>query len=130
MKNDIFIPCNITELYDKMISEQFKGQLLLEKDYLIWRLPNGVIVKAAFTPPFREGYIETCYMEGKREIQLTHWHPAVEDFYRDLYQIHTSQTFWVKKKKTIFKNPPLIMDESKWGRYNEKKKNKYIILQY
>ena len=48
MSEEIFIPHNSNELYEKMVKEQFPGELSLEKDWLVWKLPNGITVKVSF----------------------------------------------------------------------------------
>lgn len=129
MESHIFIPHSVDELYKKMINEKFIGQLSVQKDWLIWNLPNKIIIKIALDcNPLREGCIDTYYFDDKKEYNLTHWHPMEEEVYKDLMEINVGQVFWVKKKKSIFRNPPLIMDKSKWETFSEKKRRKYIIL--
>lgn len=136
MNKEPFLPHSITDLYEKMIEEEFTGQLSIEDDRLIWKLPNGITIKVAFHyvkskqgGQFVEGYFETCYRNDKEEIPLTHWHPSHEEIYRDLYEINSGHTFWVLKKPLFRKNPlPLIMEKSEWQKYSEKRRNKYIKL--
>ena len=98
MSEKIFIPHNNNELYEKMISEQFPGELSLEKYWLVWKLPNGITVEVAFSNPLPETYLGTYCMIGKMQYQLAHWHPYIEDVYRDLSDIASGKIFWVKKK--------------------------------
>lgn len=130
MDHEIFIPHNANELYEKMIREQFTGQLSLEDDHLIWKLPNGITIKVTFSTLFPEAYLGTCCLDGKKEIPLAHWHPMIEDVYRDLSEINNGQIFWVKRKKKGFltNNFPVIMYKKEWENLNEKRKGKYIIL--
>lgn len=131
VEKEIFIPQNITELYDKMVSEQFTGQLSMEGDWLIWRLPNSIIIKVAFSELYPEAYLAVCFcMDGKKELQCTHWHPQEEDIYGDLSEINSGSIFWVQRKKRGFMVPnvPEIMFKSEWERFSEKRKSKYIIL--
>ena len=132
MSEEIFIPHNNNELYEKMISEQFSGELSLEKDWLVWKLPNDVTVKVLFDPLHPETYLITYYGEGKREFPLAHWHPYIEDVYRDLSDIASGKIFWVKRKRKIslpiFLNLPIIMFRDEWEKFSEKKKNKYVRI--
>lgn len=126
MENEIFIPHNVMELYEKMDSEHFTGLLEIEKDALIWKLPNGIVLKVFIEKLYGEGYIEVHCPDYKKRAEGTHWHPTADEIYRDLCGINTGQTFWVKKKKGFA--GPLIMDKCEWEKYSEKKKNKYVIL--
>lgn len=128
MENNIFIPHNAIELYEKMISEQFTGQIKVENGNLIWTLPNGIVLDVIVDNQPQEGYIGVCYPEGKRGAQLMHWHPMEDEIYGDLWDINTGQIFWVKKKRTILWRHPLLMDRRVWEKYSEKRKNKYIVL--
>lgn len=47
MEDTQFIPYSVTGLYEKMMKEQFRGVLSREEDELVWKLPNGVIVRAS-----------------------------------------------------------------------------------
>lgn len=129
MENDLFIPNNVEELYEKMICENFTGELFTKDDWLVWRLPNGITVKVAIDKRIPEGYIDTYYYDGK-EYSLTHWHPVEEDIYNDLLKIENGKTFWVKTKKSIFyrKSLPVIMEMNRWETLSEKQKSKYYIL--
>ena len=128
LDSDIFIPHNVTELYEKMISEHFAGQLEIESGLLVWTLPNGIVIKTIVENQPQEGYILVCYWNGKRETGLTHWHPMEDEIYKDLYDINIGQIFWVKKKRTFFTSSPLFMHKSIWEKFSDKRKNKYIIL--
>lgn len=124
---DLFIPHNTEELYKKLVSENFKGKLLVEKDFLTWILSNGIMIKVFFSEGDDEGYINISYYDRK-EYQITHWHPAVENIYKDLVDIDSGQIFWVKRKKCIFKSLPTMMDKNKWNSFSEKQKRKYTML--
>lgn len=133
MSEEIFIPHNNNELYEKMTSEQFTGQLALREVWLVWKLPNGIIVKIAFDTLHPETYLGTYYCpDGKTEFPLTHWHPYIEEVYEDLSEINSGQTFWVKKKRKlsrlIFPDHPLIMFQNEWEKFSEKKKSRYIMF--
>lgn len=128
MRSNIFIPHRVTELYEKMICEHFAGQLEIENDLLIWTLPSGIAIKIVIDNQPREGYILACYQKGKREVELTHWHPMEDEIYEDLYKINTGQIFWMKKKRALFTNYPLYMEKSTWEKFSEKRKAKYSIL--
>lgn len=132
MSEEIFIPHNNNELYEKMISEQFPGQLSLEKYWLVWKLPNGICVEVAFHDLYPETYLGTYYGEGKNKFSLAHWHPYIEDVYNDLSEIANGKVFWVKKKRKIsrilYPNLPIIMDKDEWEKFSKKKKSKYIRI--
>lgn len=101
MKSDIFIPHSITELYEKMLSEQFAGQLEIERSILVWTLPNGIVIKTIVDNQPQEGYISVCYRNGKREIELTHWHPMEDEIFKELNDMNRGQIIWVKRKRTF-----------------------------
>lgn len=132
MSEEIFIPHNNNELYEKMIKEQFPGELSLEKYWLVWKLPNGITVKVAFSDPLPETYLGTYYGEGKNKFPLTHWHPYIEDVYNDLSEIASGKIFWVKRKHKIslpfFLDLPIIMFRDEWEKFSEKKKSKYVRI--
>lgn len=132
MSEEIFIPHNNNELYEKMINEQFIGELSLEKGWLVWKLPNGITVEVAFSDPLPETYLGTYYRDGNKKFPLTHWHPYIEDVYNDISEIASGKVFWVKKKrkkKHLFSpNLPIIMDIDEWEKFSEKKKNKYVRI--
>lgn len=134
MSEEVFIPHNNNELYDKMIKEQFPGELALEieKDWLVWKLPNGITVKVSFDPLHPETYLITYYGEGKRNFPLAHWHPYIEDVYNDLSEIASGKVFWVKRKRKIsrlfFLDLPIILDKDEWEKFSEKKKSKYVRI--
>lgn len=125
---DEHIKQSMVALYKKMIDEHFAGQCALHDGWLIWKLPNGVILKTTMNIPPYEGYIAAYYFDGKKENVLTHWHPMVEEIYDDLFQIHTGDIFWVIQRKSISKNLPLIMDKREWERFSDKKRRKYSVL--
>ena len=132
MSEEIFIPHNKNELYEKMIKERFPGELSLEteKDWLVWKLPNGITVEVSFDPLHPETYLGTYCMIGKMQYQLAHWHPYIEDVYRDLSDIASGKIFWVRRKRKIsrpfFLDLPIIMDKDEWEKFSEKKKSKYV----
>lgn len=130
MEKDIFIPHNVEELYEKMICGNFAGKLLTKDDWLIWQLPNGITVKVAIDERMLEGYIDTSYHCDGKEYLLAHWHPVEDEIYTDLLKIESGQTFWVKKKKSIFNSNslPIIMDKTEWEAFQERQKNKYTML--
>lgn len=118
----------ILELYQRMIDENFMGEISLEDEWVIWRLDNGVIVKIAINYPVFEGYIATYFIEGKKEIQLTHWHPEIDEIFKDLLEINTGEVFWVRKKKCVFSNFPMIAYRKEWDKFSERKKNRYVVI--
>ncbi|MDE6747527.1 MAG: hypothetical protein K2K21_00465 [Lachnospiraceae bacterium] len=132
MSKEVFIPHNNNELYEKMINEHFPGELSLENVWMVWKLPNGITVKVSFDPLHPETYLITYYGEGKREFPLAHWHPYIEDVYRDLSDIASGKIFWVKRKRKmihlIFPDLPIIMFRDEWEKFSEKKKRKYIFI--
>lgn len=133
MAEENFIPHNNIELYEKMISEQFTGQMTLGEVWLVWKLPNGIIVKISFDPLHPETYLGTSYCpNGKLEIPLTHWHPYIEEVYRDLSEINSGQIFWVKKKRKLSRlicpDYPIIMFKNEWEKFSEKKKSRYVMF--
>lgn len=130
MSEEVFIPHNNNELYEKMIKEQFPGQLSLEKYWLVWKLSNGITVEVSFHPLLPETYLVTYCMIGKMKYQLAHWHPYIEDVYNDLSDIASGKVFWVRRKRKInrpfFLDLPIIMDKDEWEKLSEKKKHKYV----
>lgn len=129
MEKDTFIPRSVEDLYEKMIRGNFTGKLLIKDDWLIWRLPGGITVKVAVDERLPEGYVATSYDDGK-EYPLAHWHPAEEDIYNDLLKMENGETFWVKKKKSIFNRRclPVIMDKNEWEALNERQKSRYTVM--
>ena len=130
MKKDLFIPRNVEELYERMKCGNFTGKLSTKDEWLIWRLPNGVTIKVAIDERILEGYIDTSYNCDGKEYLLAHWHPVEGEIYSDLLKIESGQTFWVKKKKSIFnsKGLPIIMDKNEWEALNERQKKRYTII--
>lgn len=118
----------LTELYQKMIAENFIGQLSLNNDWLIWKLSDTVILK--ITIDIHEGYIAVYSFDGKTEKPLTHWHPETEEIYDDLLKINIGDMFWVSRKKSIFYPFPLVLSIEKkdWENFSEKRKKQYAII--
>lgn len=127
-ERDKYIEAYLTELYDNMTKESFLGQRSLDRGWLIWKLPNEMVIKTTINIPPLEGYIVVYYFNGITEISLTHWHPAIEDVYEDLQKINIGDVFWIIKKKSLFKTLPMIIEKSRWERFSERKRNKYTIL--
>lgn len=134
MNEDVFIPQNVKDLYEKLKSEDLQGELSKEGDQLIWKLPNNIILKIAVNNiwrngkiTIREGYIGTSYLKNGKEMVLTHWHPADDEIYPDLMDIKNGQTIWVKRK-SILGEAIIIMDKKEYESFSDKKKSKYIIL--
>ena len=129
MEYEVFIPHSVAELYEKMIGEQFTGQIEIKSDSLIWTLDSGIVLEIVVDNQPQEGYIGVNCLDYKKRItQLAHWHPMEYEIYRDLWDINTGRTFWVKKKRSILWRYPLIMDRCVWEGYSEKRKSKYVIL--
>lgn len=131
MNSDTFIPESINELYKKMTDDGFTGELSIEDDWLIWKLPNRIIIKTALNNHPGEGYIEISYFNGKKESSLTHWHPFEDEIYKDLLDINSGQTFWVRKKSNIFNysfRSIITIDKCYWDKLSEKRRNKYDIV--
>lgn len=124
MGRDIFIPQNAADLYEKLKKEDLKGKLAKEGELLIWKLPNGIILKIGFNDPPHEGYIGTSYLKNGKEIILTHWHPMEDEIYRDLMDIKNGDTFWVKRN-SIFGELVTIMDRKEYEGLSDRKKRKY-----
>lgn len=125
---DNFIPQDVADLYEKLKNENLQGELLKEGDWLIWKLPNDIIVKIAINPLNHEGYIDTFYLKKNgKERNLTHWHPIEDEIYKDLMDIKNGQTIWVKKK-SIFEDRVIIIDKKEYEALSDRKKSKYIIL--
>lgn len=134
MNQDSFIPQDVEDLYKKLKSEDLQGELSKEGDWLIWKLPNGIILKIAINnilwkgkPSIREGYIASYYQKNGRELTLTHWHPMEDEIYPDLMDIKNGQTIWVRRK-SIRGEKIIIMDKKEYESFSDKKKSKYQIL--
>lgn len=118
-----FIPRSMEELYERLCGEGPPGELALKGDVILWRLPNGVTVWACFDA------IATVWTDSRgRERQLTHWHPGEEEIFGDLLDICRGRIFWVRKKRSLFGAPPLLMERERWDRYSERKKRRYEAL--
>lgn len=118
----------LSEIYQKMAEEGFKGNIVLDECCLNWELPNGIILKIDLNLPMNEGYIAVFYSDGKKEISLTHWHPSIDEIYKDLFSINDGNVFWVVKKKTLFKALPVMIDKYRWEKFSVKKRTKFKIL--
>lgn len=134
MNEDVFIPQDVKDLYEKLKSEDLQGELSKEGNLLIWKLPNNIILKITVNNiqrngkiTIREGYIGTSYLKNGRELILTHWHPAEDEIYPDLMDIKNGQTIWVKRK-SILGEAIIIMDKKEYESFSDKKKSKYSIL--
>lgn len=128
MQNEIYIPQNVEDLYNRMITENFIGEISFENEWLTWTLPNGIVIGVAVNNQQHEGYIDTKYFDGQKNITLTHWHPMEDEIYSDLSAINDGEAFWIVKKKSVLKSLPQIIDKSEWQRLDEKSKCKFTIL--
>lgn len=118
-----FVPRSMEELYEALRRQNPAGELALKEDVLLWRLPNGIRLWVCFET------IATAWTDRRgRERPLTHWHPPEEEIFGDLLDICQGRTFWVRKKRSLFQAPPLIMERETWGRYSERKKRRYEVL--
>lgn len=134
MNQNVFIPQDIEDLYEKLKSEDLQGELSKEDGLLIWKLPNQIILKISVNnmewkgkTTIREGYIGTSYLKNGREQILTHWHPMADEIYPDLMDIKNGQTIWVKKQ-SIWGEQIIIMDKKEYESFSDKKKSRYMIL--
>lgn len=134
MNQNVFIPEDAEALYEKLKSEDLQGELSKEGEFLIWKLPNHIILKIAVNNvqcrgkiTIREGYIDTYYLKNGREQALTHWHPMEDEIYPDLMDIKNGRTIWVKRK-SFFGEQVIIMDKKEYESFSYKKKSKYVIL--
>lgn len=125
---DNFIPQDVADLYEKLKNENLQGELIKEGDWLIWKLPNDIIVKISINPLNNEGYIDTFYLKKNgKERKLAHWHPMEDEIYKDLMDINNGQTIWVKKKSSI-EDIAIIIDKKEYEAWSDRKKSKYIFL--
>lgn len=134
MDSDTFIPKDIGELYEKLKTENLQGKLSKEGECLIWKLPNDIMLKISIYDiqskrgtSFREGYIDTYYLKNGKEQNLTHWHPQEDEIWQDLMDINSGQIIWVRKK-SIFGERIIIMDQKEYKAIDHKEKGKYTIL--
>lgn len=118
----------LAELCQKILDEQFRGQITRHDDRIEWELPNGIIYKIYLNLVMQEGYIEACYLKENQEKFLTHWHPDIDELYKDLISINTGNVFWVVKKKRFFKDSPIMMEKQQWDMLSDKKRKHYIVL--
>lgn len=125
-----FIPHSIEELYKRLCDERPPGELALEQGELVWRLPHGVTVRVWLLEKYPEGYIGTSWQNSRGLVrELAHWHPAEDEIFGDLLDICQGRTFWVRKKRSLFEAPPLLMERERWERYSERKKQSYEVLE-
>lgn len=127
MEQSSYIPRDTDELYEKLKTEDLQGELSVEGELLIWRLPNGICLKIAVNNQPHEGYIDTYYLKDGREQALTHWHPMEDEIYRDLLDIRDGQTFWIRKR-SLFSDQIIIMDKNEYERLSDREREKCIIL--
>lgn len=127
MNRNIFVPYDVTDLYEKLKKEDLKGKLTKEESLLIWELPNGIILKIGINNPPHEGYIGTSYLKDGKEVILTHWHPMDDEIYKDLMDINNGQTIWVKKN-SVFGERIIIMDQKEYEAWGDRRKSKYKKL--
>lgn len=86
---ETFIPESTSELYQKMISDTFRGNLNYSEDCIIWNVYSEFILKVCINKIIRrddsywiEGYIEIYFVGNDgREEYITHYHPAGEEIY-------------------------------------------------
>lgn len=123
-----FIPRDMGELYWALQKEDLKGTLEIKDDWLVWRLPNNIILKIYIWNPPHEGYIAAYYSKNGKERPLTHWHPMDDEVYRDLIDINNGWTVWVKTK-TLFGENIIIMDRNEYETMSDKEKRKVSILE-
>ncbi|MBQ7132383.1 MAG: hypothetical protein IJO29_07395 [Oscillospiraceae bacterium] len=117
------------EIYEKMLSENFTGQLSYEDGWIIWKMPNDIIIKSTINIPPGEGYICAYYFDGKKENALTHWHPEVDEIYEDLMKINCGEIFWIStRRKSRANRLPVMFEKYEWDELSEDIKNMYIIL--
>ncbi len=118
-----FIPSSMEELYEALRRQNPPGELSLEGDVILWRLPNGVSLWVCFDA------IATAWTDSRgRERPLTHWHPAEEEIFADLLDICQGKTFWVRKKRALWEALPLIMEREHWERLSQRQRGKYEVL--
>ena len=118
----------LSDLYQKMLDDKFVGHITLQDDCLMRELPNGILYKIYLNLVIQEGYIEALYHSGNQEKSLTHWHPSLDEIYKDLLSINTGNIFWVMKKKRFFKELPMMIERQQWEKLSEKKRKQYEIL--
>lgn len=124
----------VEDLFEKLKSENLQGELYKEGDWIIWKLPNDIILKITVNnilwngePSIREGYIATYYLKDGKERALTHWHPTEDEIYPDLMDIKNGQTIWVKRK-SIWGEQIIIMDKKEYETLSDKKKQSVTIM--
>ena len=123
-----FIPKDLSELYEKLVKEDVKGELSKQEDWLIWKLSNGIILKIGILAPFGEGYIGVYYLKNGKEKNLTHWHPADDEIYRDLMEINHEDIIWIRKKSVFKEQPPVFIERKRYEAMSERRKGRYSIL--
>lgn len=131
MEDSVFIPFNVEDLYNKLVNDKFMGKLSLDKNWLIWELPNGVTLEIAINNPPHEGYIGTYYTHNNCKIILTHWHPMDNEIYTDLKEINRGDYIWIAKikKPLLSSHPiPMMIKKQEYESFSEKRKRKFYIL--
>lgn len=119
---------DIDEVYEALLKENVKGELKKEKDFLVWTLPNQIIIEIALNLPY-EGYIGTAYIINGKRWELAHWHPQVDEMYNDLLDIQNGNTIWVTRKNMFGKKSvPIIMEKRDYEAMSDKRKSRYSIL--
>lgn len=123
MDSTRFVPRSMEELYEALRRQNPPGELSLQGDAIVWRLPNGVSLWACFDT------IATAWTDSRgRERPLTHWHPAEEEIFADLLDICQGKTFWVRKKRALWEALPLIMEREHWEALSQRQRGKYEVL--
>ncbi len=119
---------DINEVYEALLKENVKGELKTENDFLIWTLPNRIIIEVTLNLPW-EAYIGTAYIRDGKRLDLAHWHPQFDEMYHDLLDIHNGNTIWVTRKNMFGKESvPIIMAKREYEAMSDKRKARYTIL--
>lgn len=127
--NNVFIPKDSNDLFLEMKKYNLQGNLLKNKDMIIWKLENQIIIKIYVNDLPNEGYIDIYYLKDGKEMSLTHWHPYEDELFNDLMDIHFGRIIWVKKKTLFGETLPIIIERKVYENMNDKKKRKYTVVE-
>lgn len=134
---ETFIPESTSELYQKMISDTFRGNLNYSEDSIIWNVSSEFILKVCINKIRRrddsywiEGYIEIYFVGNDgREEYITHYHPAGEEIYNELCKINDGTYIFIRKKNTISGELKSIISQNEYNpqKYKNTRFTKYDI---
>lgn len=132
-----FIPESASELYQKMISGTFRGNLNYGEDCIIWNVSSKFILKVYINRIRRrddshwfEGFIEIYFVDSDdREEYITHYHPAGDEIYDELCKVNDGTYIFIRKRNIISGELRSIISKNEYNpqKYKNTKFTKYDI---